>query len=154
VRIWDWAVAAYAKAGVGETCLELQDGHGQNVPYLLWSAWAAGEGRALDADTLEAGVDTARAWDDAAVQPLRVVRRRLKAPIPDMGDAARLALREQVKAAELAAERSLLEELETLAPEPAGPARPPVPALVEAAKAWARVVPRAHLERLAAQLSA
>jgi uncharacterized protein (TIGR02444 family) len=151
--LWDWAVQAYARPGVAETCLELQDGHGQNVPYLLWGAWAAGSGRVLDADDLEAGVDTARAWDEGAVRPLRTLRRGLKAPIPDMDDAAREGVREQIKAAELAAERALLEGLEPLAPGPAGPPRPLAPALVEAAKAWTRVVPRAHLERLAAQLS-
>ena len=46
--LWTWAVAAYGREGVSEACLELQDIHGQTVPLLLWTAWAAGTGRALD----------------------------------------------------------------------------------------------------------
>ena len=42
MRFWDWAVAAYARQPVAAACLNLQDGHGQNVPWLLWAAWMAG----------------------------------------------------------------------------------------------------------------
>ena len=153
MRLWDWAVAAYARGGVEEACLDLQDGYDQSVPYLLWAAWAAASGRALDAETLEFGGETARVWDNTAIEPLRVIRRRLKKPIPDMGDDARESLRAQVKAAELSAERLLLEDLETLAPEAKLQALPLAPALVAAAKAWSNVTPRAQLEALAAALS-
>ena len=44
MRLWDWAVAAYAAPGVGEACLALQDSHEQNVPVLLWSGWVAATG--------------------------------------------------------------------------------------------------------------
>jgi uncharacterized protein (TIGR02444 family) len=47
---WEWALDAYARPGVAEACLELQDVHGQNVPLLLWAAWAA-------ADALEPDVE-------------------------------------------------------------------------------------------------
>lgn len=152
MRLWEWAVAAYARPGVSETCLLLQDTHAQNVPLLLWAAWCAAEGRALDEDTLEAAVDTVRAWDGAAVAPLRAIRRTLKGPIPDMTDTAREAVRAQIKAVELAAERALLEDLEALSPAATGAARPPAPALVAASKGWSRVTPRSDLEALAAQL--
>jgi uncharacterized protein (TIGR02444 family) len=153
MRLWDWAVAAYAREGVEEACLGLQDGYDQSVPYLLWAAWAAATGRALDAETLEAGGETAKVWQNAAIEPLRVIRQRLKKPIPDMGDDARDSLRGQVKAAELSAERLLLEDLETLATEGKPQALPLAPALVAAAKAWSNVTPRAQLEALAAALS-
>jgi len=153
-RLWDWAVAAYARPGVADTCLELQDLYGQNAPLLLWAAWAAAQGRAPDEEALEAAADTARAWEDAAIKPLRAVRRTMKTPIPDVDDAAREAVREQVKTVELQAERRLLEGLEPLAPEPSGAPRPPLPALAAASKAWSKVVPRALLERLASALSA
>jgi uncharacterized protein (TIGR02444 family) len=151
--LWDWALAAYARPGVAEACLSLQDGHDHNVPYLLWAAWAALRGSRLDADTLEAGVDTARAWDSAAVRPLRVIRTTLKKPIPDLEDEAREAVRTQIKAAKLEAERRLLLALESLAPAPGGAGLPLAPALVEAARAFAPVIPRAGLETLAAKLS-
>lgn len=152
--LWAWAVAAYAKPGAREACLNLQDGHDQNVPYLLWAAWAAETGRKLDAETLEAAVDTARAWDGAAVRPLRALRITLKKPIPDLDDTAREAVREQVKAVELEAERRLLEALEALAPEPNSAPRPMLQALAEAARAFSPIVPRAALDTLAATLSA
>jgi uncharacterized protein (TIGR02444 family) len=153
MRLWDWAVAAYARAGVEQACLDLQDGYDQNVPYLLWAAWAAATGRALDAEALEMGGETARIWNEAAIGPLRVIRRRLKKPLPDMDDEARESLRAQVKTAELSGERLLLEDLETLAPEAGTQALALAPALVAAAKAWSNVTPRAQLEALAAALS-
>ena len=73
MRLWDWAVAAYAAPDVAEACLLLQDRHEQNVPLLLWSAWVAATGRRPDEETLEAACDTARAWDSLAVAPLRLL---------------------------------------------------------------------------------
>ncbi|OZA82811.1 MAG: TIGR02444 family protein, partial [Caulobacter sp. 39-67-4] len=43
MTLWDWALQVYARQDVADACLSLQDAHGQNVPYLLWAAWAAGE---------------------------------------------------------------------------------------------------------------
>lgn len=151
--LWDWATRAWAAPGVAEAALSLQDHQGQNPPLLLWAGWCARTGRPLDDETLEAASDTARAWNGTVVAPLRAVRRTLKTPIPDLEDAARLAVRDQVKAVELAAERHLLEALEALAGPPGAP-RPPVEALAAAARAWDRTVPRAGLQRLAALLPA
>ena len=100
MSLWDWAVRAYGAEGVSETCLTLQDVHEQSVPLLLWAAWTAATGRRPDEETLEAAADAARAWDLAAVAPLRAVRRTLKAPIPDIDDPAREAVRTRVKAVE------------------------------------------------------
>ena len=149
MRLWDWAVAAYAAPGVGEACLALQDSHEQNVPVLLWSGWVAATGRKPDAETIEAACDTARAWDSVVVAPLRSVRRTLKAPIPDIDDGPREAVRNRIKALELEAERHLLEALEALAPAPVGPACPAIDALVATARVWANVTPRPALIRLA-----
>ena len=152
--LWDWAVAAYAVPGVPEACLQLQEVNGQNVPLLLWAAWCARSGRCPDGDTLEAACDTARAWDHAAIAPLRKVRVTLKAQILDMNSNARLALREQVKALELDAERSLLADLEALAPPTTGTARPALDGMAEVARVWDRVVPRQALIGLAERLPA
>jgi hypothetical protein len=74
--------------------------------------------------------------------------------VPDLDAEARLAVRDQVKAAELAAERHLLNELEALSPAPAGAPRPALDALVETARLWDRVVPRPALRSLADRLPA
>ena len=154
VSLWDWSLAAYARPGVADACLTLQDGTGQNVPLLLWAAWSAATGRRPDEDEIEAACDTARAWADTAVTPLRTIRRSLKSPIPDLDDAAREAVREQIKAVELLAERKLLDGLEALAPSPSGAPRRAIEGLAEVARVWARVVPRPALIELAERLPA
>jgi len=154
MSLWTWAVAAYAAPGVDIACLDLQDAQNQNVPLLLWAAWAAAAGRSLDDDTLEAAADTARAWQDSAIAPLRAVRRTLKTRIPDMDDQARETVRTQVKALELQAERHLLDALEALTPVESGPARPVLPALIAATRQWSTVTPRVALALLADRLPA
>ena len=151
---WDWAVAAYAAPGVAEACLDLQDAHDQNVPLLLWAAWCARTGRRPDEDDLDAACDTARVWTDAAILPLRDLRRRLKSTIPDMDNADRLAVREQIKAVELDAERRLMSALEGLAPAPCGGPCPALDALAELSRRRDRVTPRPALAILAERLPA
>ena len=154
MTLWDWAVQAYARPGVSDACLELQDVGGQNVCLLLWAAWAVETGQTLDADARADACDIARAWEDAAVAPLRAVRRRLKGRILDMDDAARQAVRDQVKAVELLAERHLLAALET-ASRPAGrPAPPLTDALAAVCRDWSGTAPRALLTPLIDRLSA
>lgn len=152
-ELWDWAVSAYRADGVEDACLHLQDAAGQNVPLLLWAAWAARTGRAPDADTLEAACDIARAWQDTAIAPLREVRRSLKGRNPDLEDADREAVRARVKAVELEAERLLLAALEALTP-PKGAPRPVLDALIAAARQWSPMTPRPGLTTLAERLPA
>ena len=154
MSLWEWALATYAADGVAEACLELQDTAGQNIPLLLWAAWCAAEGRTPDEDALEAAGDTARAWQETAIAPLRAIRRTLKPRAADLDDADREAVRDMVKAVELEAERRLLTALEALAPPTTGPARPPLPALVAVARVWSPMTPRAGLVRLAERLPA
>ena len=154
MRLWDWAVAAYGADGVADACLELQDAAGQNVPLLLWAAWCAAEGHAPDEDALEAAGDTARAWQETAIAPLRAIRRALKPRAPDLDDEAREAVRAQVKAVELEAERRLLTALEALAPAPSTRPQPPIALMAAAARVWSPMVPRALLVQLADRLPA
>ena len=149
MSLWDWAVAAYARPGVDEACLSLQDDDGQSVPLLLWAAWRG----PVDPDDVEAAVDAARSWHGAAIEPLRAVRRLLKKPISDMEDGPRLTLRDQVKAVELAAERGLLEALEQIAGPPPATGFDPLPSMVAAARLWSDRTPRQGLITLAGRLS-
>ena len=152
--LWPWVLTAYAAPGVSEACLELQDSAGQNVPLLLWTAWTAATGRVLDEDTREAACDTARVWEETAIAPLRAIRRALKIKAVDMDDDDREAVRRQVKAAELDAERLLLLALEALSPTASGPARPAIDVLVAVARTWSSSIPRPGLTRLAQCLPA
>jgi len=148
MRLWDWALDVYARQPVAEACLHLQDAHGQNVPYLLWAAWMAGEGRTAD---LKGAAKVMRAWDAEVGAPLRGVRRALKPARPPVDDSAKDALRDAVKAVELKGERVLMESLEALS-SPPGPPRPRLESLVAAAEASGDPPRRAALERLAAAL--
>jgi len=145
-ELWNWAVAAYARPGVAGLCLDLQDGANQNVPLLLWAAWRPHTDTALAREAAA----VARAWSDAAVVPLRQVRRRLKIPVTDGDDMMRLALREKVKALELTAEKTLLDMLDGLR---GGGQAPVSGSLAVAADAWGPVPPAEKLAALAEALS-
>jgi uncharacterized protein (TIGR02444 family) len=151
MRFWPWALEAYARPGVAAACLELQDGHGQSVPYLLWAAWAARDARALTPDILRRGAVLAAQWEDIAAAPLRLTRRGLKTVIEDIADPAREALRAEVKALELRAEQTLMAALEGLAPSSGDP-EPLDSALLAAVSVWRAPAPDVRLRRLAAAL--
>ena len=149
MRFWDWALEAYTRQPVAEACLSLQDAHGQNVPWLLWAAWMAGEGRSAD---LKDAARMIRAWDVEIGAPLRSVRRALKAPRPPVDETAKEALRDAVKAVELKGERVLMESLEALSGPPGAPV-PILDGLVAATDASGDPTRRSALEKLADALA-
>ena len=127
--LWDWTLKTYERPGVPEACLKLQDDYLINTSFLLWVAWAD-----PDEAALYRGLGNASNWDQI-LWPLRTARRELKPDWPGSETASRLALREDVKAAELRAEQLLMASLEGVA----GPAAGPVDltaALTRAAEAW------------------
>lgn len=147
MSLWDWTLRAYAQPGVPEACLDLQDRHGQNTSLLLWAVWA----EAADPALLARAAAVAHDWDTEVLTPLREVRRRLKPARPPVDDAAREGLREDVKAAELRAERVLMETLEALSGEDKAGAHA-LDALRSASAAWGPPAPDEALAVLAAAL--
>jgi uncharacterized protein (TIGR02444 family) len=116
--LWRFAVAVYQKPGVSDACLLLQDRHGCNVTLLLFAAWAGAEhGVALTADEVAAAGNAVRPWHGEVVEPLRVVRRRLKHGPPPAPDNATAKLRAHLQAVEIDAERIELETLAGFLPE-------------------------------------
>jgi uncharacterized protein (TIGR02444 family) len=146
MNLWDWTLEAYARPGVPEACLELQDQHGQNTSLLLWAVWA----EAADSELLARAAEAARRWEAVAVAPLRVVRRALKPHLPPIDDAGREGLREDVKAVELRAERVLMETLEAMTDGQGGAHA--LAALEAASRAWGNAAPAPALAALAAAL--
>lgn len=146
MSLWDWVLAAYGRPGVPETCLTLQDAYGQNTSFLLWALRT----RAADPALLAPAAEVTRLWDERALSPLREVRRALKPACPPVGDGARETLREEVKAAELHAERVLVETLEQLCDAVGGGSG--LAALKAAAQAWGEPAPDPVLASLAAML--
>lgn len=147
MSLWSWCLEAYAQPGVAEACLALQDDHGQNVPFLLWAVWAEGP----PAAALDEAVRTTRIWQAEVLDPIRQVRRGLKSETLPVPAAAREALRDDIKSAELHAERVLLEAFEALARGQNG--HPALEAMTAAAAAWGPPPPAARLAALAAALT-
>jgi uncharacterized protein (TIGR02444 family) len=147
--LWPFALEVYGRPGVEAVMLELQDAHGQCVPYLLWALWLARSGRPAGRETLLAGAVLARSWQDVAVAPLRQIRRRLRTPLQPIRAADQRRLRERVKSLELDAERMLLRMLEAASPPPGGAAADPSASLDAAIAAWGGTAPAALVTRLA-----
>ena len=110
--LWSFSLATYARPGVEDACLQLQTA-GVNVCLLLCALWL--EQRGASCDEQRAGQLQALTgpWDIEVVQPLRTLRMQWKARAVD--DGVLKGMREQVKALELEAERTLLSRLEGIA---------------------------------------
>jgi len=113
ILFWDFSLAHYAKPGVADCCLQLQNRHGVNVNLLLWSLWLEGENKLLTNYGLKVAFDTVNLWDANYVQPLRNLRRKMKREFAEHTEQI-AAVREQIKVAELLAEKQEQQWLETL----------------------------------------
>lgn len=112
--LWDWAVETYARPGVKEALLALQDEHGVDVPLLLWRLWLHAQGREPEFAGLQSALAFSEDWAAGVVEPLRAARTTLKAPPEGVNTAPALELRKRILAAELEAEKLQLEALERL----------------------------------------
>jgi uncharacterized protein (TIGR02444 family) len=103
---WSFALALYARPGVADACLKLQDALGVDVNVLLFALYAASERGMAFAPEEIAAIDGAVAeWRDEVVVKLRAIRRGLKAGPPPAPGPDTEALRDLVKKAELRAEQ-------------------------------------------------
>lgn len=101
---WDFSLGVYARPGVAEACLALQERQGLDVNLLLFCCWAGARGHALTGDELARLIAAVRPWQEGVVKPLRAARRWLKLQTTAPGEEA-AALRGRIKEQELAAER-------------------------------------------------
>lgn len=109
---WSFSLDFYARPGVAETCLELQDRHGLDVNLVLYCCW---RGDILTQGQLQAAIALTAPWRAEIVQPLRVLRRRLKPGFPPFPEAGVQGLRKRIADAELEAERLQQQALDALA---------------------------------------
>src|SRR3954453_14941246 len=98
---WRFSLGLYARPGVAEALIALQDRAGRDVNLMLFALWVgAVRGVRLDSGALAAAEAAIGGLRGDVIEPLRAQRRRLKAdPDPDLRE-----LRRKVLGAELAAE--------------------------------------------------
>lgn len=118
---WSFSLDFYARPGVAEACLELQDRHGLDVNMVLYCCW---RGDTLTQAQLQAAIALTSSWRSEIVQPLRTLRRRLKPGFPPFPEAGVQGLRKRIADAELEAERLQQQALDALA-QAEGPVIPP-----------------------------
>ena len=97
---WDYSLSVYSNPGVADACLSAQDECGLDVNLVLYAGWLSLSGRVLTEEHLALLEAAVVEWRERAVVPLRSLRRDLTT-LPGAG-----ALREQIKALELSAERA------------------------------------------------
>lgn len=102
--LWEFSWWLYHQPGVGDACLALQDRRGLDVNLLLACVWAGRQGRALSEADIAGLIDAAGDWQRQVVKPLRSTRRWLKHQTAAPPEPAE-ALRQEVKAQEIEAER-------------------------------------------------
>jgi uncharacterized protein (TIGR02444 family) len=120
---WAFALAIYARPGVAESCLALQNEAGVDVMLLLTAAFAAVKHRhLLTPAQIEALDDACRPWREQIVWRLRAIRTELKTGVRPAPTEATEPFRSKIKALELEAEklenRILAEYLPLVPPAP------------------------------------
>ena len=105
--LWSYALSAWGKAGVENTCCALQDDYNLNVNFLLYCCWMATLSIKISEPELLQQVKELRYWDHEVVLPLRQARRALgKIRSTEVN-----VLKEKVKACELDAEEVFHDEI-------------------------------------------
>lgn len=105
--LWDFALAFYAKPGIEEACLTLQEEAGLDVCELLFHCWLYSCGLEAKPAALALQRQQRRLWQRQVTEVLRTLRRDLKVSAASNEPVA--ALREIIKQAELLAERENLQ---------------------------------------------
>ena len=90
--LWSFSLATYDSPGVASACISLQDRHGLDVNLLLFCCWAGARGHELTKGRLNRLQEGVADWQQEVVQPLRRVRRRLKAEASDAAQDLRARL--------------------------------------------------------------
>lgn len=102
---WDFSLEVYAREGVADACLRLQDDLGIDVNMLLFCCWAGRSGGGeLGERTIADAAGAVGSWNDEIVRPLRRLRRRLKGGFTGVREERSLELRREIQAIEIESE--------------------------------------------------
>lgn len=122
--LWEWSLNRYAAEGAAPLLLRLQDEFGLNVNVLLWCGWCARYFGEIPRGPLKTAVERATRWSNEVTARLRAARRALKSP-PQVEAEPVSALRAQVQACEIAAEKIEQQMLENIASQALSPLADP-----------------------------
>jgi uncharacterized protein (TIGR02444 family) len=109
---WQFSLAFYARPGVADACLRLQDDAGADVNVMFYMLFLATQRRQIDHAAIARIDASIKAWREIAVVPLRKLRRALKAGIAPLRNTDTESMRTAIKRIELDAERIEQEWLE------------------------------------------
>jgi uncharacterized protein (TIGR02444 family) len=103
---WAFALTIYARPGVADACLTLQNEAGVDVMLLLMATFAAVKRRILlTPDEIKAMDEACRPWREQVVWRLRAIRSELKTGPRPAPTSKTEPFRSKIKALELEAER-------------------------------------------------
>jgi uncharacterized protein (TIGR02444 family) len=108
---WEFSLQLYARHGVAEASLALQDRFDADVNMLFFVLWAAESRRILNGADISELIALVQPWRDEVVRPLRVARRFLKTTTWKTSETD--SLRKRIQEQELDAERLQQLVLET-----------------------------------------
>jgi uncharacterized protein (TIGR02444 family) len=108
-KLWSFALTIYQRDAVTPACLDLQEHFQVDVPLMLCAVFACLQGKAVSDEDLTRLHNLASPWQNDVVQALRRIRTQLKIGPSPAPNAVTENLRNNVKAAELAAEKIQLE---------------------------------------------
>jgi len=100
---WEFSLQLYARHGVAEASLALQDRFDADVNMLFFVLWAAESRRILNVADISELIALVQPWRDEVVRPLRVARRFLKTTTWKTSETDNL--RKHIQEQELDAER-------------------------------------------------
>lgn len=117
---WEWSLAVYARPGVKEALLRLQDRYHYNVNLILWSVWAARAGWEMSPEQEIELSEAVEPLSRYGVERLREVRRYLSCPKSGFDSVLIAELRQDLLAAELKGEKLVQDRLAHLTVEIGG----------------------------------
>lgn len=107
---WDYSLKLYARPGVADACIVLQDEFDLDVNLILFCIWAGAEGPGrLTAEELAESRNRSNRWQGEVVQRLRNIRRTLK--VDSLGATTELVARFRPKAQALELDAEHVEQL-------------------------------------------
>lgn len=101
---WIFSLKVYAKPGVSQICLAVQDEYGGDVNLLLFCCWQGCMGHSLNKRFLRTAMGAIADWQLHVVQPLRLARRTINKEYPAMPVKRKTSLRKSIASAEIDAE--------------------------------------------------